>query len=73
MVFINSVDSSKEMLGTYSPQPEPYTHMNAQETTPSGIFARGSYSARSKVCSIPRLYFKVKKCARSCERVIHCY
>ncbi|KAG6785191.1 hypothetical protein POTOM_010917 [Populus tomentosa] len=42
------VDSSKEMLGTYSPQPEPYTHMNAQETTPSGIFARGSYSARSK-------------------------
>uniref|UniRef100_A0A6N2MYT1 Rho GDP-dissociation inhibitor 1 n=1 Tax=Salix viminalis TaxID=40686 RepID=A0A6N2MYT1_SALVM len=42
------VDSSKEMLGTFSPQPEPYTHMNAEETTPSGLFARGSYSARSK-------------------------
>ncbi|CAK7349074.1 unnamed protein product [Dovyalis caffra] len=42
------VDSTKEMLGTYSPQPEPYTHVNPEETTPSGIFARGSYSARSK-------------------------
>ncbi|KAK6918771.1 Rho protein GDP-dissociation inhibitor [Dillenia turbinata] len=42
------VDSIKEMLGTFSPQPEPYTHMMPEETTPSGIFARGSYSARSK-------------------------
>jgi Rho GDP-dissociation inhibitor len=43
------VDSTKEMLGTYSPQPEAYTHVNPEETTPSGMFARGSYSARSKV------------------------
>ncbi|KAF9669605.1 hypothetical protein SADUNF_Sadunf14G0124800 [Salix dunnii] len=43
------VDSTKEMLGTYSPQPEAYTHVNPAETTPSGMFARGSYSARSKV------------------------
>ncbi|XP_059444348.1 rho GDP-dissociation inhibitor 1-like isoform X2 [Corylus avellana] len=42
------VDSSKEMLGTFSPQAEPYTHEMLEETTPSGIFARGSYSARSK-------------------------
>ncbi|KAG8642132.1 rho GDP-dissociation inhibitor 1 [Manihot esculenta] len=42
------VDSSKEMLGTFSPQPESYTHMMPEETTPSGMFARGSYSARSK-------------------------
>ncbi|XP_057439780.1 rho GDP-dissociation inhibitor 1 [Lotus japonicus] len=42
------VDSSKEMLGTFSPQTEPYTHEMAEETTPSGIFARGAYSARSK-------------------------
>ncbi|XP_061961578.1 rho GDP-dissociation inhibitor 1-like [Populus nigra] len=42
------VDSTKEMLGTYSPQPEAYTHVNPEETTPSGMFARGSYSARSK-------------------------
>ncbi|GAA0139613.1 G-protein modulator [Lithospermum erythrorhizon] len=42
------VDSSKEMLGTFSPQGEPYLHEMPEETTPSGMFARGSYSARSK-------------------------
>ncbi|GAV74608.1 LOW QUALITY PROTEIN: Rho_GDI domain-containing protein, partial [Cephalotus follicularis] len=43
-----NVDSSKEMLGTFSPQPEPYTVRMPEETTPSGVFPRGSYSARSK-------------------------
>lgn len=43
------MDSSKEMLGTFSPQQEAYTHEMPEETTPSGLFARGSYSARSKV------------------------
>ncbi|XP_074271977.1 rho GDP-dissociation inhibitor 1-like [Silene latifolia] len=42
------VDSMKEMLGTFSPQAEPYTHVMPEDTTPSGIFARGSYSARTK-------------------------
>ncbi|KAL0362886.1 UNVERIFIED_CONTAM: Rho GDP-dissociation inhibitor 1 [Sesamum calycinum] len=42
------VDSAKEMLGTFSPQVEPYIHEMAEETTPSGMFARGSYSAKSK-------------------------
>ncbi|XP_010270123.1 PREDICTED: rho GDP-dissociation inhibitor 1 [Nelumbo nucifera] len=42
------VDSVKEMLGTFSPQAEPYTHEMPEETTPSGIFARGSYSAKTK-------------------------
>ncbi|KAG6572250.1 Rho GDP-dissociation inhibitor 1, partial [Cucurbita argyrosperma subsp. sororia] len=42
------VDSSKEMLGTFSPQVEAYTHVMPEDTTPSGMFARGSYSARSK-------------------------
>ncbi|PKA60343.1 Rho GDP-dissociation inhibitor 1 [Apostasia shenzhenica] len=42
------VDRSKEMLGTFSPQLEPYTYVTPEETTPSGIFARGSYSARTK-------------------------
>ncbi|CAI0440106.1 unnamed protein product [Linum tenue] len=42
------VDSTKEMLGTFSPQAETYTHEMPEETTPSGMFARGSYSARSK-------------------------
>ncbi|XP_061340779.1 rho GDP-dissociation inhibitor 1-like [Gastrolobium bilobum] len=42
------VDSSKEMIGTFSPQTEHYTHEMPEETTPSGMFARGTYSARSK-------------------------
>lgn len=44
-----SVDRAKEMLGTFSPQLEPYNHVMPEETTPSGMFARGSYSARTKV------------------------
>ncbi|CAN1337216.1 Rho GDP-dissociation inhibitor 1 [Linum perenne] len=43
-----SFDSTKEMLGTFSPQAETYMHELPEETTPSGMFARGSYSARSK-------------------------
>ncbi|KAL3519378.1 hypothetical protein ACH5RR_017527 [Cinchona calisaya] len=42
------VDSTKQMIGTFSPQAEPYTHEMPEETTPSGMFARGSYSARTK-------------------------
>ncbi|GAA0139356.1 G-protein modulator [Lithospermum erythrorhizon] len=42
------VDSAKEMIGTFSPQAEPYTHEMPEDSTPSGMFARGSYSARSK-------------------------
>lgn len=42
------VDSAKEMLGTFSPQAEPYVYETPEDTTPSGIFARGSYSARTK-------------------------
>jgi Rho GDP-dissociation inhibitor len=37
------------MIGTFSPQAEPYTHEMPEETTPSGLFARGTYSARTKV------------------------
>lgn len=46
------VDSSKEMLGTFSPQAEPYTHEMPEETTPSGYFARGSYTAKTKVIQV---------------------
>ncbi|XP_022716197.1 rho GDP-dissociation inhibitor 1-like isoform X1 [Durio zibethinus] len=42
------VDSTKEMIGTFSPQAEPFTHEICEETTPSGMFARGNYSAKSK-------------------------
>ncbi|KAL8144170.1 hypothetical protein V2J09_017202 [Rumex salicifolius] len=42
------VDTTKEMIGTFSPQLESYTHQMPEETTPSGFFARGSYSAKTK-------------------------
>ncbi|OEL12527.1 Rho GDP-dissociation inhibitor 1 [Dichanthelium oligosanthes] len=42
------VDRAKEMLGTFSPQLEPYAYVTPEDTTPSGMFARGSYSARTK-------------------------
>lgn len=46
-----SVFSTKDMIGTFSPQQEPYTHEMPEETAPSGFMARGSYTAKSKVCS----------------------
>ncbi|KAL2641661.1 hypothetical protein R1flu_009248 [Riccia fluitans] len=42
------VDHTKVMLGTFSPQVEPYTHVMEEETTPSGVLARGAYTAKSK-------------------------
>ncbi|KAE8770281.1 Rho GDP-dissociation inhibitor 1 [Hordeum vulgare] len=42
------VENQKVMLGTFSPQQEPYTYKAEEDSTPSGIFARGSYSARLK-------------------------
>ncbi|KAK7854603.1 rho gdp-dissociation inhibitor 1 [Quercus suber] len=42
------VDNSKRMLGTFSPQQEPYTSEMEEETTPSGMFAKGTNSARTK-------------------------
>ncbi|RCV18230.1 hypothetical protein SEVIR_3G291500v4 [Setaria viridis] len=42
------VENQKMMLGTFSPQQEPYIYEGEEETTPAGIFARGSYSAKLK-------------------------
>lgn len=50
MDFCVTVDTTKIMLGTFSPQAEPYTYELEEETTPSGFFARGNYTARTKVC-----------------------
>ncbi|KAK4279183.1 hypothetical protein QN277_016930 [Acacia crassicarpa] len=44
---VKKVDSTKEMLGTFSPQAEPYTHEMPEEITPAGFFARGQYSAKT--------------------------
>ncbi|KAG2319998.1 hypothetical protein Bca52824_013211 [Brassica carinata] len=38
----------KQMLGTFSPQAEPYNHVMFEESTPSGMLVRGSYSIKSK-------------------------
>lgn len=37
------------MLGTFAPQREPYVHTLEEETTPSGVLARGKYIAKLKV------------------------
>ena len=46
-----AVDQSKGMLGTFAPQREPYVHTLDEETTPSGVLARGMYTAKLKVCA----------------------
>ncbi|KAL0697652.1 hypothetical protein Bca4012_053774 [Brassica carinata] len=38
----------KQMLRTFSPQAEPYNHVMFEESTPSGMLGRGSYSVKSK-------------------------
>ncbi|XWS18131.1 hypothetical protein CRYUN_Cryun32bG0015600 [Craigia yunnanensis] len=60
------VDSTKEMIGTFSPQAEPYTHEISEETTPSGLFARGNYSARSKDPCLMSQAFEIQICG-SCD------
>ncbi|KAF5185791.1 Rho gdp-dissociation inhibitor [Thalictrum thalictroides] len=62
------VDQNKGMLGTYAPQKEPYTHTLDEETTPSGVLARGIYSAKLKFedddkrCHLELKYsFEIKK------------
>jgi Rho GDP-dissociation inhibitor len=42
------VNQSKGMLGTFAPQRDPYVHILEEETTPSGVLARGTYSAELK-------------------------
>ncbi|KAJ7516373.1 hypothetical protein O6H91_22G055700 [Diphasiastrum complanatum] len=55
LCYINTVwrngrqDYHRTMLGTYGPQQDPYTHVMEEELTPSGILARGPYTANSKL------------------------
>ena len=44
-----TVDQNRGMLGTFATQREPYVQMLEEETTLSGILARGVYSAQLKV------------------------
>jgi len=42
------VDHTQVMLGTFSPRREPYIHIMEEETAPTGILARGIYTAKTK-------------------------
>lgn len=42
------VDHIHHMLGAFSPRQEPYVHALEEETTPSGVLARGTYTAKTK-------------------------
>ncbi|KAL6613943.1 hypothetical protein ACP70R_036213 [Stipagrostis hirtigluma subsp. patula] len=62
------VENQKMMLGTFSPQLEPYVYEGEEETTPAGMFARGSYSAKlkfvdddGKVYLEMSYYFEIRK------------
>ncbi|TKY47786.1 Rho GDP-dissociation inhibitor 1 [Spatholobus suberectus] len=62
------VDSRKKMLGTFSPQQEPYTFELEEEAIPSGMFVRGTYAARTKFVDDDRkcyldvsYYFEIQK------------
>lgn len=55
------VDNNRVMLGTFAPQHEPHIVMMDEETTPSGILARGSYSAKTKfVDDDGRCHFEIE-------------
>ncbi|MCD7471112.1 hypothetical protein HAX54_011399 [Datura stramonium] len=43
------VDKSQVILGTFSPRKEPYLYELEEDVTPSGVFARGLYTARTQV------------------------
>lgn len=45
----SAVDQTRVMLGTFAPQKDPYTYVMEEEETPSGVLARGSYTAKTKV------------------------
>lgn len=49
LLLVAPVDQIKGMLGTFAPRRDPYEHLLEEETTPSGVLARGIYSAKLKV------------------------
>lgn len=53
------MDRSKGMLGTFAPQREPYVHTLEEETTPSGMLARGKYTAKLRVGSFKFICYAV--------------
>lgn len=50
------VDKTRMMLGTFGPRREAYIEVMEEETTPSGLLARGTYTAKTKVSPFPSPY-----------------
>jgi Rho GDP-dissociation inhibitor len=44
-----TVDKTTEMLGSYAPSPKLITHRLPEEDAPSGMLARGSFTAKAKL------------------------
>lgn len=62
------VDEVEGMLGTFAPQQEPYVQLLDEDTAPSGVLARGLYSAKlrfeddDKKCHMELSYtFEIKR------------
>ncbi|KAE9463835.1 hypothetical protein C3L33_04263, partial [Rhododendron williamsianum] len=53
------VDQSKGMLGAFAPRREPYVHTLDEETAPSGVLARGMYSAKLKLVTLQLILMEV--------------
>ncbi|RRT56273.1 hypothetical protein B296_00033184 [Ensete ventricosum] len=47
-ILVVTVDQNKGMLGAFAPQRDPHELLLEEETTPSGVLARGIYSAKLK-------------------------
>ena len=43
------MDKTSDMLGSYAPSPRLITHRLQEEDAPSGMLARGSFTAKAKV------------------------
>lgn len=47
VIIDNAVERQKQMLGSYAPKPEPYEFVFPLDQWPSGMLARGTYTARA--------------------------
>ncbi|XP_057965124.1 rho GDP-dissociation inhibitor 1-like isoform X2 [Malania oleifera] len=72
------VDRSKGMLGTFAPHREPYEYILVDDITPSGVLARGIYSAKLKGAKQEQSWVEVlkssedSKCVHACASLFIC-
>jgi hypothetical protein len=46
------VDKTTEVLGSFAPSPRLITHRLPEEDAPSGLLARGSFTARARITDL---------------------